>query len=991
MRRRSAALLVACTALLLAPAAPAATGSEQSGPQQGEPPLPAGVGQEAPRVAAIEIHSDTTLSTENLAEVRQLLALEPGARLTEKRIARALRNLQASGIASRVDLYTRPAAGEAGRAGQVVAEVVLRANLLVEAVRIEGDHGEVSRGDLSAALFQKAGEPLIESRLVRGVYEMQEIFRREGYFEAGVRLAPQIDEARRRATVVYRVDAGPRATVARIAYDGDRGPFQPADLGEPLRTKVGEPFRLGVAERDAERLQAWLIGHKYRTARVDEPRVDYQPESRQVAVTFPLTVGPEVRVEVRGADRKKLQKRDLIPFLGDEGYDEALLLLAEKRLRNYYQEQGHHEVRVDAREEPADGVLNVVVDIEPGPVFTLKELRFSGNEAVSDDRLRELVATEETGLLTRLPGIGGGHLVDEVLAADVDNVRAYYALQGFVDAEVGPPRVEAIGDHDLRVTIPIEEGRQQKVVGLSLSGVEAFDPEALKRDLPLEEGGPFHPRILDLSLNEIRSRYERDGYDAVNVSATTAWNPEHSLAEVAIHVLEGPQTVVDRIIVRGNQHTAAQVIRRAVGLERGEAVSRSRLLEAERNLYRLGIFSRAELELTPAPLGATTRDVVVRVEEGRVRSLRYGVSVEYNDQTTDFSYGGSVGFSHSNLFGRAITLSADARVLSKEEQYRLFVEQPTIGDLDVPVTYSLFRTEEQRTSFRVARRGVRIEARRQLGDRTRLGLAYDYRIVENSPLGFMPLSGDNGDLTRTDQTLRVASLIPTLILDHRNDPLYPTRGWNSLLQVQYAFPLLAAEADYLKLFVQHSQYLHLGFATLALSGRLGGIEPLSGLPGDIQDPFIPPGAGLPSQDIFLAERFFAGGGSSHRGYGPDELGIPYSTCLDAAGAVAADCSATLFPDAGGTLRPAGGNGLAIANVDLRFPLFGAVEGVLFFDTGNVWADWRGIDLADFRSGSGIEVRYVTPVGPLRLGVGFPLDPIPGADDYVVFVNLGSPF
>ena len=107
--------------------------------------------------------------------------------------------------------------------------------------------------------------------------------------------------------------------------------------------------------------------------------------------------------------------------------------------------------------------------------------------------------------------------------------------------------------------------------------------------------------------------------------------------------------------------------------------------------------------------------------------------------------------------------------------------------------------------------------------------------------------------------------------------------------------------------------------------------------------------------------------------------------------MAADCSATLFPDAGGTLRPAGGNGLAIVNVDLRFPLFGAVEGVLFFDTGNVWADWRGIDLADFRSGSGIEVRYVTPVGPLRLGVGFPLDPIPGADDYVVFVNLGSPF
>jgi outer membrane protein insertion porin family len=960
-------------------------------PEAGPAPPAGGPEEPAPVVAAIEIRSDTPLTEPETAELRDLLAFGPGERLTGAVAARALRNLQVTGIASRIDLLTRPAAGALAAAGDVVAVVVLRANLLVDEVRIEGDTGELDRDLLYGAFVQRAGEPLIESRVVRGVYELQEILRREGFFEATVRVRPEIDEQRRRARVIYRIEAGPRAEVVELGFDGELGPFTPQELREPMRTEVGGAFRRQVAERDAERLETWLLEKGYRTARVDLPEVEYLPERDVVTVRYPLAVGPEVRVRVEGAPIKKLAKRDLIPFLGDESYDEALLLLAEKRVRTWYQEQGHYRVEVDAREEMVDGVLHVVVEIEPGPEYTLEELSFTGNDEVSDDTLRELVATQQAGLLTSLPLIGGGRLVDDVLAADVDNVRNYYLLNGYVDAEVGPPEIVESGD-ELRVTVPIEEGPQQQVDALSLSGVVAFDAGELRGELALEEGGPFHPRLLELSLNAIRARYRRDGYDSVQVSATTDWGPEHLRVDVSIRVLEGPQTVVDQIIVRGNERTETEVIRRALGLDPGEPVSRIRLLEAERSLYQLGIFSRAELELTPAPLGATTRDVVVRVEEGRVRSVRYGVSVEYNDDVSDFSYGGSVGFSHSNLFGKAIRLSADARVLSREEQYRLFVEQPTVGDLAVPVSYTLFSTEEQRASFRIMRRGVRIEARRELGDGVRLGLAYDYRIVENEPLDFTPADpADEDDLERVDQELRVAGLIPTFLIDHRNDPLYPSDGWTSLVQLQYAFPLLAAEADFLKLFLQHSQYVDLGFFVLALSGRVGGIEPLSPLPEDIEDPFIPPGAGLPSQDIFLAERFFAGGGSSHRGYGPDELGIPFSTCLGAGGEVVADCAASLFPDADGTLRAAGGNGLAILNADLRFPLFGPVEGVVFYDYGNVWADWRLIDFGDFRSGAGFELRYVSPVGPLRVGIGFPLDPIEGADDYVLFINLGSPF
>ena len=980
---------------------------------RGEPEDPAslaaGVPGQAPILRAVEIRSDTPLPEEPLAEMESTLGFEIGEPLTREDVARALRNVQASGLASRVDVYVRPAPPAAAPEGAparpgVVAEVVLRANLVVDSVRIEGDTGEVAAADLRKEVPQQAGEPLIESRLVRGVYQVQEALRRAGYFEAVVRLAPEIDEARNRARVLYRVEAGPRARVAEIRFRGDRGPFNAEELKAPMRLAEGEPYRQPVARRDSERLERWLVGQEHRTARVDRPVDEYDADSDSVVVTYDLAVGPKVTVEVRGAEMKKLKKRDLLPFLGEEGFDEALLLLAENRLRSYYQGEGHYRVQVEVREERSDGELNdgelnVVVEIDPGPVFTIEEVDFVGNEDYSDERLAELVATQPTSLLTRLPVIGGGgRLVDETLSDDVSNLQAFYALQGYVDAEVGPPDVAVVGENALAVSIPIQEGEQQKVVGVTLTGVDAFDEGELLDEMVIEEGGPFHPRILETSLDQLRSRYERLGYDAVNVSANTAWNPGHSLVDVTIRVLEGPQTVVDRVIVRGNQRTHAEVIRRAIDLDPGEPVSRSRLLEAERALYRLGLFSQVDLELTPAPLGATTRDVVVRVAEGLVRSVRYGVSVEYNDQVSDWSYGGSVGFTHANVLGRGITLSTDARILSEEEQFRLFVEQPTVGDLDVPVTYSLFSIEERRAGFRISRDGARVEGRRRIGRNTQLGLAYDYRIVENVELdGVVVPNGE--DLERRDQTLRVAGFIPTVVHDRSNDPVNPSSGYTSLAQLQYAFPLFDAEADFVKLFLQHTHYIDLDFAILAASARVGGIEALAPLPTGVTDPVIPSRLDLPSQEIFLAERFFAGGGSSHRGYRPDELGIPFATCLpEGTGAgdggdlpVSDDCAATLFPGSDGELREAGGNGLALLNLDFRFPVFGTVEGVVFFDFGNVWADWRQIDLSDFRSGSGVELRYLSPVGPLRLGVGVPLDPYPGADDYVFYVSLGSPF
>jgi outer membrane protein assembly factor BamA len=166
---------------------------------------------------------------------------------------------------------------------------------------------------------------------------------------------------------------------------------------------------------------------------------------------------------------------------------------------------------------------------------------------------------------------------------------------------------------------------------------------------------------------------------------------------------------------------------------------------------------------------------------------------------------------------------------------------------------------------------------------------------------------------------------------------------------------------------------------VAASLRFGGIEALREL--DFVDPNLPPS--LPNSDVFIDERFFAGGSATHRGYRLDELGIRCQTLISP------QCQ---DPAAAGGYQPVGGNGLFLLNLEYQFPLFGSFGGLVFYDTGNVWADWRDISVDEFKQGSGLGGRWLSPVGPLSAGVGWPLDLDPGEErNPVFFFNFGTSF
>lgn len=933
---------------------------------QVEPPAvdPAIAPPPVPTVESIEIRSEIDLDEERLDELERLITLAPGESLTDDEIAHTLRSVQASGIASEVELYTRPAdAGDAGDA--VVVLLVLRPVVRVAEVRLEGELG-LEEGDLRRQLQQNPAEPLNEERVVQGVFRLLDLYNERGYLDADVRVRVVTNPETRQAVVTYRAQSGPRSQIGIIEFRGPIEPYAPAELVERLELQPGEPFARRVAREDAERLRTWLIRQGYRTANVDTPEEVIDPEARTVRLVYPIEVGPRLELQVIGAEERQLRRRGLLPFLGDQGFDEALVLQATQRIKDDFQRQGHYEVEIDWDEQRSEGVLQLTLRIQPGPQYTLQEVDFTGNEAFRDERLAELMTTAGRSLLN----LGSGRLVESELQRDLQNIRSFYALQGYGQAEVGPARIEA-RDGSLRLEVPVVEGPRQQLGELRFEGVEAIDLGAVRDNLPLRAGGPFHPFLLERMLGILRQAYRDRGYEEAQVSAGVTWNADRTLADVTIRALEGEQMVLDRVIVRGNQRTEREVIQRTLGVEPGQSISETRRLEIERDLYRLGIFSRVQVELSRAGPETAARDLIVRVEEGLPRRVRYSLGLEYGSDNEIRPRGG-FSFVHNNVAGKAYSLRTDLRASTRDLSARILFDQPYAGRYPVPLTYSLFGFRERKDAYDVERWGVRLEAVKTFTDR-RTSLIYDYRIVEATPRGVVPPLSD-----REDRSYELSSLIPSFLWDRRDDPVLSTRGWSSFAQLQWAFPALGTEGDFLKLFLQQTQYVGLDqFGVLAASVRVGGIEPFSTLPET--DPELPPS--LPNSNIFIDERFFAGGATTHRAYSLDELGIRGETLRVGERDNNGDYD----------VRGIGGNGLLLLNLEYRFPVFGPVEGVVFYDAGNIWPDWREIDFGGIKSGVGLGLRWLSPIGPVRVDAGWKLDRQFYEKSIAYQFSFGNPF
>jgi outer membrane protein insertion porin family len=730
--------------------------------------------------------------------------------------------------------------------------------------------------------------------------------------------------------VTVRGDLGPPVTAYEISA-ADSG-IRPAELWSVGDLSPGQRLTTAKLEAARRRLAEHLRRNGYWEAVVDTPLE--QEGAQGAAVSFAVQRGPHYTLDLEGMKLSRALEADALPFIrGEEPFSEAAIDSVVRRVRIFLQRDGHLLAKVSGNVVEKGGERVLRLEVDEGPRTAIEAVRFPGLHSVPVGQLRDRVGVRP-GHYWRW---GGEPVDDDSLQADATSVLATLQEAGFADATVGDPRVVP-ADGEVIVEFPIDEGARKTVASLDVEGV----PAGVKvPKLLLRKGGPWSQGAEDTAQGTLERALQDAGYPNARVTVAHTWTGDQ--ASVVLKSDPGEHAVVGRVVVAGLVKTSQSAVLKVAGLQTGEVAGPDALLAAQRRLLALGIFERASVHPIPGQTTGSRRGLVLDLTEGPSGAYGFGLGWDTEQrERVSFSW------SQLNLFGTARSLGFDARVSSTEKTFQLtYREPPRLGLLGIPTWVSIYRTQQKLTSYDVLQRGMWVE----FGDRQRRPfralLRYDYQIVENTA----PQSIQS-ELERSQTTLHIASLTPTVEWDTRDDVFSPHRGVYASLTWQDAFRVFNADATFDKLTASLASFVPAQGGVLAFSLQGGAIEPHGGAAGAPDNLRVP-----------INVRFYGGGRISQRAFPLDRLGILFQTidCERAGSGSASDpCKDPI------KVIPEGGAGLLLTSLEWRFPVIGVVGGTVFVDGGNVWPAWRDVRPSALRWGAGLGVRVRTPVGPIRL-------------------------
>ena len=451
-------------------------------------------------------------------------------------------------------------------------------------------------------------------------------------------------------------------------------------------------------------------------------------------------------------------------------------------------------------------------------------------------------------------------------------------------------------------------------------------------------GSVFKPAVLDPARRAVERDYLFEGYNDVRVTVTTTVDETRGEVGLTLEVDEGRQQVLAGVDVKGAAITRRRVIDRALDVELGQPANQSEFFRAETRLYDTGAFRTADIAIVPfePDEGGPVERVRAEVTLQELSPYRFRYGFRVNDTITPIEIDRElrpalvVDFLRRNLFGHAISAGAAGQLESDRRLLRGVVTLPRFFGL--PMTTNFFATTsredftpEGATPFVEDESGITAEQRFAPSPRMAITYAYDYsrsHIFEPDPIpGIPPL----------ELKAKVARLTATYAWDRRNDPFSPRDGWFHSSGVELGVKALGSDLRFVRYLAQQHYYRSIrNRLVLASALRLGF------------------GRGF-DQDLIPSERFYAGGGTSVRGFAEDGLG-----------------EVDFFGD------PRGGNSMLVFNQEARVSLFGWVQAIAFVDAGNVFPKASDFSLTNLEAGTGAGLRINSPFALVRIDFGVPL-------------------
>lgn len=693
----------------------------------------------------------------------------------------------------------------------------------------------------------------------------------------------------------------------------------------------------------------------YKTGFFDQVTASITETAQGAILKYAVVEKPLVRkVFIQGNKQiKESDLREVLKFNGGRFLDRSRIQFLMQQGVSYYQSQGYYDASFDYSVVPVgDNQVDVTFIINEGRKFKIRTIEIRGLKEVDEDELLDTIQTKEYKWWNSWL-LGTGRLNPGMLENDRNLMRQYFLDHGYIDATISDAHIEQKGKR-LYITFDVSEGAVYKIADLSASG-DLIDGSVEKTldGIKSEVGEDFSASKLREDTFTVSEKFTDQGYAFANVVPNTIIDHSASAVKVDFTSTKGNPVTVNQIHIKGNNKTYDNVIRREMTIGEQELYSSAKIKRSQRLLERLGYFEEVNIATEPT----NDKDLVdlgVNVREGSTGTFSAGAGFSSSDGALF-----NARLTENNIFGTGRSISFNADMGTERDNFVISYTDPRFDDSHVSFGVDLLRSDRDFDDFDRRLTGGSLELGypldRMVGEWAQdiaFSLKYELLAVEISNID----PNEAAQLVLNSQGASTSSAIsPRLTRNTINNPLNPTNGSRQILSFEYSG--LGGDQDYF-LFEARNQLYYPMFKTESGEFVFAWRTTFGYGESNTDEPFP------------LFKRYFPGGINSVRGYKNRKLGP-----VDSEG------------------HRYGGSKEFINNVEVIFPLLSSagLKGVTFYDMGQAFDDDVSMDLGDLRKAWGFGIRWTSPLGPIRIEFGFPLDEEQGeSKDMVTMFSFGAP-
>ena len=704
-----------------------------------------------------------------------------------------------------------------------------------------------------------------------------------------------------------------------------------ATIISKIKIRAGQPYNKNVVNEDVKNLYAMGF---FETVEVEKKDI-----AEGAVIIFKVKEKPVLKdIVIEGA--KFIRKKKIFESIDIKKgafVDEYKMEEAARKIKDLYDKKGFSRTEISYSLTPLADQNEVearFIIIEK-KILKVRGIKIKGNEAVSTRKLLRLIKTRKAWLLNK------GIFREDVLDDDIIRIIDFYQFQGFSDVEI-----DVDTDYKVKgvyVSIYIAEGKRYYIGEIEIAGNKVVSSRELTKRMRLNPGSIFTEQSIYEDSSRIRELYIDKGYIFSQVEPFSLLDPETEKINLTYKVTENEVAYIESIDIRGNTKTKDKVIRRELKIYPGDRFDGKKVRKSKEKLENLGFFEEIRFGTEPAS-EINDIDLVVEVKEAKTGYFSFGGGYSSIDQLIGFAEVRQRNFDYknfSNFTGAGQDLSLMFSMGTLTDNYQLSFTNPWIFDVPVSFGFDGYKKGHKRESdvgyaYDQEVEGGALRLGREFNDSLSGKLTYRLEKVDISDV----VDEASQDLKDEQGINDLSSGELSLSYDSRDNVFFPLRGIYLLNTAQVTGGIFGGDKDFVKCFSRLSFYLPVWERSVVeLKLRSGFADPFSA-----------------TAKIPIYERFFAGGSSTIRGYRERKVG-PIEISGD----------------------PIGGEALFVGNLEYTYPLSDFFKVASFYDMGNVWSKNSDFLSGGFRSSVGLGLRVKTPIGPISVDYGWPLDLEPGED------------